>query len=238
MDANEQRARHIEVLREMRELGTPPCIFAHAQEELAALDAAIAALAQQVPADGEAVAWSVVGIGNRGEAYDGPKDCRAYTYQHHPGNLDASRLGSATHDAMNMSAGDSIDRGLCLLKALQAHGFGVFQLSAATQQAPHPVVDASQPQQGAVAWYVQDEESTEVVFSAATARERATLLNCGECKIYPLYIHPPTTGQQAVDDGIARAFYMVSPRDLTAAEFCAKVRALADAALAAHGKGG
>ena len=58
MDANEQRARHIEVLRAIGSAfaGVPaPC------DERTALDAAISALAQQVPADGEAVVgpWHV-----------------------------------------------------------------------------------------------------------------------------------------------------------------------------------
>ena len=114
---------------------------------------------------------------------------------------------------------------------------------------------ASQPQQGAVAWYVQDEESTEVVFSAATARERAALLNCGECKIYPLYIHPSTIGQQAVDDAelaeFVRGIYQRMNESYEGGrrilfqdmdylfDFATKRRIIlsrAPAALAAHGK--
>lgn len=38
------RQQAVEVLEQMRDMGTPPCIFAHDEEELAALDLAIAAL--------------------------------------------------------------------------------------------------------------------------------------------------------------------------------------------------
>lgn len=93
-----------------------------------------------VPA-GEAVAYSVVQIGNRGAAYDTPNTHRAFTYEHQPGNIDASRLGHATNAAAAASAGDSIDRGLSLLKELQAIGFGVFQIGP-----PAPVQAA--PQEG------------------------------------------------------------------------------------------
>jgi hypothetical protein len=78
--------------------------------------------------EGEAVAWSVIQIGNRGAAYDSSDTKRAFTYDHQPGNIDASRLGRATDVAAVASAGDSIDRGLALLKALQENGFGVFQV--------------------------------------------------------------------------------------------------------------
>jgi hypothetical protein len=81
----------------------------------------------------EAVAWRVLEIGNRGAAYD-PRDAkRAFTYDHQPGNIDASKLGRATVVASLASAGDSIDRGLSLLKALQAEGFGVFQVGQEAQ---------------------------------------------------------------------------------------------------------
>ena len=73
--------------------------------------------------------WSVVAIGNRGAAYDLPGTCRGFTYTEQPGNVIASRLGKACIAAANASAGDSIDRGLGLLKALQEAGFGVFQLA-------------------------------------------------------------------------------------------------------------
>jgi hypothetical protein len=83
----------------------------------------------------EAVAWRVLEIGNRGAAYD-PRDAkRAFTYDHQPGNIDASKLGRATVVASLASAGDSIDRGLSLLKALQAEGFGVFQVGQEAQSA-------------------------------------------------------------------------------------------------------
>ena len=72
--------------------------------------------------------WNVLQIGARGCAYD-PKDARrAFTYEHQPGNVVASQIGAATSKAANASAGDSIDLGLCLLKALEDAGFGVFQI--------------------------------------------------------------------------------------------------------------
>jgi hypothetical protein len=69
-------------------------------------------------------------IGIKGSAYDLPTTKRAYTYADQPGNVDASKLGRAIETAKHCSAGDSIDAGLVLLKALQAEGFGVFQLGA------------------------------------------------------------------------------------------------------------
>lgn len=90
-------------------------------------------------ANPDAVAYSVVQIGNRGAAYDPPNTHRAFTYEHQPGNIDASRLGRATNAADVASAGDSIDRGLSLLKELQAIGFGVFQIGP-----PAPVQAAEQ----------------------------------------------------------------------------------------------
>lgn len=77
---------------------------------------------------GEAVAWNVLRIGNYGAAYDSPNTHRAFTYDHQPGNVDASRLGGARNAAAKMSGGDNIDFGLGLLKALQDAGFGVFQI--------------------------------------------------------------------------------------------------------------
>lgn len=69
-------------------------------------------------------------LGNYGKAYDGPNECRAYTYAEQPGNPGAWKLGEAAHSAMQASAGDHIDRGLVLLRELQAKGFGVFELAA------------------------------------------------------------------------------------------------------------
>lgn len=66
-------------------------------------------------------------LGTYGEAFDLPGNRRAYTYDHQPGNLKAHRLGNACQRAATASAGDSIDRGLGLLKELQAEGFGVFE---------------------------------------------------------------------------------------------------------------
>lgn len=67
-------------------------------------------------------------LGMYGSAYDPPGPCRAYTYVHQPSNLPAYSLGQAHSAAAAMSAGDNIDRGLGLLKALEDQGFGVFEI--------------------------------------------------------------------------------------------------------------
>lgn len=74
------------------------------------------------------VAWNVIQIGARGSAFDPPNTKRAFTYDKQPGNVLASSLGHACYRASQASAGDSIDRGLGLLKALQEDGFGVFMI--------------------------------------------------------------------------------------------------------------
>jgi len=74
--------------------------------------------------------WKVLQIGAVGCAYDPPNTYRAFTYDHQPGNGLAWSLGQAALTAAGATAGDNIDRGLSLLKALEAQGFGVFQLPA------------------------------------------------------------------------------------------------------------
>ena len=69
-------------------------------------------------------------IGTNGSAFDLPTTKRAYTYAEQPGNVASSKLGRALETARRCSAGDNIDAGLVLLKALQGEGFGVFQLGA------------------------------------------------------------------------------------------------------------
>lgn len=71
---------------------------------------------------------AVLQIGNVGALYDPQGARRAFTYSEQPGNIDASNLGYATNKAALASAGDSIDRGLALLQALQEKGFGVFEI--------------------------------------------------------------------------------------------------------------
>lgn len=68
--------------------------------------------------------WSVLQIGNEGAFYDPKGARRAFTYEKQPGNVIAGILGNATFGEYS---GDSIDRGLALLKYLQEQGFGVFQ---------------------------------------------------------------------------------------------------------------
>lgn len=71
-------------------------------------------------------------VGARGSAYDLPDTARAYTYNHQPGNLIASKLGRVSR--ADRSGGDDIDYGLAFLRQLQEEGFGVFQLAAAPEQ--------------------------------------------------------------------------------------------------------
>lgn len=73
-------------------------------------------------------------VGMYGSAYDPPGPCRAYTYEHQPSNLPAYSLGQAHAAAAAMSAGDNIDRGLGLLKALEEQGFGVFEIEREDDQ--------------------------------------------------------------------------------------------------------
>lgn len=93
-----------------------------------------AMLAAPSPPAGEGKAWSVLQIGNRGAGYDSPGAKRAFTYDEQPGNIDASKLGGALSIAASTRAGDSIDKGLNLLHALQACGYGVFQIGEAAPQ--------------------------------------------------------------------------------------------------------
>jgi hypothetical protein len=65
-------------------------------------------------------------LGSYGQAFDLPGDRRAYTYKHQPGNQAAWRIGDASSRVE--AGGDLIDRGLSLLKVLEAGGFGVFEL--------------------------------------------------------------------------------------------------------------
>jgi len=76
-------------------------------------------------------------LGLRGKAFDPPGTHRAYTYVEQPNNQGAWRLGEALVEAHAMPAGDHIDGGLGLLKALQQRGFGVFEMEKAmTKEQP------------------------------------------------------------------------------------------------------
>lgn len=76
-------------------------------------------------------------VGTQGKAFDAPNTKRAYTYADQLLNVEASMLGTACQAASAARAGDSIDRGLQLLKELQDKGFGVFDLGAEYAQ-PQP----------------------------------------------------------------------------------------------------
>jgi|GEM_PF-6418069 len=104
-------------------------------KEVQTLRRLIAAAPQ--PSEGVEQEWTVCLVGMRGGAYDTPETKRAYTYAEQPNNIHAHRLGMASHAAATASAGDAIDRGLGLLKALQEAGFGVFQIGA-EYTAPRP----------------------------------------------------------------------------------------------------
>ena len=113
-------------------------------------------------------------IGIRGSAFDAPTTKRAYTYAEQPGNVAASKLGKSLETAKHYSAGDSIDAGLGLLKALQAEGFGVFQLGA---EYTHPPRRETEQMQAAV------EAEREACAKACDALERKkfeTLVTGGE----------------------------------------------------------
>ena len=75
-------------------------------------------------------------LGMMGRAYDTPGEShRAYTYDAQPDNVGAWRLGDACRIANEEKAcGDFIDRGLILLRELQAKGFGVFDIAASPIQ--------------------------------------------------------------------------------------------------------
>lgn len=66
-------------------------------------------------------------LGLKGAAFDPPGPLRAYTYREQPNNGLAYHLGCALAEARLMPAGDQIDVGLALLKALEKRGFGVFE---------------------------------------------------------------------------------------------------------------
>ncbi|NPU91443.1 MAG: DUF3850 domain-containing protein [Gammaproteobacteria bacterium] len=67
-------------------------------------------------------------IGIYGKSWDGPEATRAYTHEHQPDNVVASRLGRAVYKARQHTPGDHIDLGLYLLRELMDVGFGVFEL--------------------------------------------------------------------------------------------------------------
>jgi len=70
----------------------------------------------------------IIKLGSAGKAFDAPTDRRAYTFAEQPNNTGAYRLGQAMSEAAKLPSGDWIDSGLCLLKTLQTHGFGVFEI--------------------------------------------------------------------------------------------------------------
>lgn len=99
------------------------------------LDAAPTSAAQAAVQDSAPAPAKTIKLGSYGQAFDLPGDRRAYTYKHQPGNQAAWRIGDAASRVE--AGGDLIDRGLSLLKALEAGGFGVFELDeAAATQAP------------------------------------------------------------------------------------------------------
>lgn len=58
-------------------------------------------------------------------------DEKPMTYQNQPNNVDCWRLGEACRNAAkDPKCGDPIDRGLILLRELEALGYGVVKLKA------------------------------------------------------------------------------------------------------------
>lgn len=63
------------------------------------------------------------------------KRSKVYTYKEQPtDNVIPWRLGEACNEAMQLTAGDYIDRGLGLLKTLEAKGYGIVSIGAASTQ--------------------------------------------------------------------------------------------------------
>ncbi|WP_434774754.1 hypothetical protein [Pseudomonas oryzihabitans] len=106
-------------------LATPAAVLALLNE----LDQLKAENAQLKAQAGKSVGPLTLGI--RGKAFDPAGTHRAYTYAEQPDNLGAWRLGEALVEAHAAPAGDHIDGGLGLLKALQLRGFGVFEMDQA-----------------------------------------------------------------------------------------------------------
>ena len=74
-------------------------------------------------------------------ASDAPPAAQAvqvHTYKNQPGNVPAWGLGQACRRAAEAPAGDPIDRGLVLLRELQAEGFGVVALAASPDVSTPP----------------------------------------------------------------------------------------------------
>lgn len=112
-----------------------------------------------VSAEPASISLEVCTLGNYGAAYDPPGKRRAYTYEHQPGNVKTSRLGSACLQAAAASAGDTIDRGLGLLKELQTQGFGVFDVEAARWHAAPVAAQDQQSANSADQVHIQDSGS-------------------------------------------------------------------------------
>lgn len=169
------------------------------QDDCIAIRAIIAALSAP-----SGVAWNVLTIGNYGAAYDMMGTHRAFTYKHQPGNVDASRLGSALTTAANASYGDSTDRGLSLLKALEESGFGVFQIgdTSAALSAPKQVGDDYQMLLAELASPQAAPVPLEGEPGAWRSKTQAPWMNCYAWSFTtnpgdvspdhePLYTHPP-----------------------------------------------
>ncbi|WP_165669757.1 hypothetical protein [Metapseudomonas otitidis] len=84
-------------------------------------------------------------LGRFGAAYDPTGTHYAYTYTDQPDNVAAMKLGRAAAANATKSHGDEIDRGLHLLRMLQAEGFGVFDIDTNTPPASEQQHDGRMP---------------------------------------------------------------------------------------------
>lgn len=137
-----------------------------------------AALAAPAP---QPEAGQVIKLGSYGKAFDLPGDRRAYTYKHQPNSAIAWQIGDASSRVE--AGGDLIDRGLSLLKALEAHGFGVFDLAEDTKSQSPSVADRKP---------LTDEQATSLIDNATG------------------WTHP-TSGHYAIVRAVERAHGITAP---------------------------
>jgi hypothetical protein len=155
----EQRARELlkaQYLRSGMADATAETLTAHVErtqpEALRAITAALSAQPRAMVVPGNIALGETI--------YTPPGEEVRFCYTRgQPDNMNAWRLGEACRQAADASAGDHIDRGLALLKALEERGYGVFRFAKCAAPQPREVrgVDAG--------WifYFTDDEGTPFV---------------------------------------------------------------------------
>lgn len=131
---------------------------------------------------------SIYKLGIYGKAYDVPGTRRAYTYQHQPDNLGASKLGGACCAAFKAGGGDYIDYGLGLLQQLELRGFGVYELEKA---------GAAEERQAPVAYW---DESQSLVHMACQPFNQCEKESMAHCR--PLYTAPQPAQVNRIPAGL------------------------------------